>query len=80
MYKVIVPAGGNGMRLATGNGTNEFFLLYGPLFGILTTEEMKTMLNTILFDLDGTLAPFVQEEFIRVYFQALTCRLTPHGV
>ena len=37
------------------------------------------MLNTILFDLDGTLAPFVQEEFIRVYFQALTCRLTPMG-
>lgn len=37
------------------------------------------MLNTILFDLDGTLAPFVQEEFIRVYFQALMDRLTPMG-
>lgn len=37
------------------------------------------MLNTILFDLDGTLAPFMQDEFIRVYFQALTDRLTPMG-
>lgn len=37
------------------------------------------MLNTILFDLDGTLVPFVQDEFIRVYFKALTERLTPMG-
>ena len=28
------------------------------------------MYNTILFDLDGTLAPFLQDEFIRVYFEA----------
>lgn len=37
------------------------------------------MLSTILFDLDGTLAPFVQEEFIRSYFKALLARLTPMG-
>lgn len=37
------------------------------------------MLNTILFDLDGTLVPFVQDEFIRVYFKALTDRLEPMG-
>ena len=37
------------------------------------------MLTTILFDLDGTLAPFVQEDFIRCYFRALTTRLAPMG-
>ena len=37
------------------------------------------MLNTILFDLDGTLAPFNQDEFIRAYFGALTRRLAPMG-
>lgn len=37
------------------------------------------MYNTILFDLDGTLIPFLQDEFIRVYFQALVQRLTPMG-
>ena len=37
------------------------------------------MLNTILFDLDGTLAPFAQDEFIQVYFKALVQRLTPMG-
>lgn len=35
--------------------------------------------NTILFDLDGTLLPFRQDEFIRVYFQALIRRLSPMG-
>ena len=37
------------------------------------------MLDTILFDLDGTLAPFAQDEFIRVYFKALVSRVTPMG-
>lgn len=37
------------------------------------------MLNTILFDLDGTLAPFMQDEFIKAYFRALLRRLTPMG-
>ena len=37
------------------------------------------MLNTILFDLDGTLAPFVQDEFVRTYFKALVKRLVPMG-
>lgn len=37
------------------------------------------MLNTILFDLDGTLAPFVQDIFVRAYFQVLVRRLAPMG-
>ena len=37
------------------------------------------MLTTILFDLDGTLAPFMQDDFIRVYFRALLGRLVPLG-
>lgn len=37
------------------------------------------MLNTILFDLDGTLAPFVQDEFVKAYFGAMVARLTPMG-
>ena len=37
------------------------------------------MLKMILFDLDGTLLPFVQEEFIRAYFQVLLRRLAPMG-
>lgn len=37
------------------------------------------MLNTILFDLDGTLAPFMQDEFIHTYFKLLIRRLTPMG-
>lgn len=37
------------------------------------------MLNTILFDLDGTLIPFVQEEFVQAYFKTLIRRLAPMG-
>jgi len=37
------------------------------------------MLNTILFDLDGTLAPFDQNSFIQTYFKALVRRLVPMG-
>lgn len=37
------------------------------------------MLNTILFDLDGTLAPFMQDDFIRSYFAALAKLLVPMG-
>lgn len=37
------------------------------------------MFNTILFDLDGTLAPFLQDEFVHTYFKALVRRLTPMG-
>ena len=35
------------------------------------------MVNTILFDLDGTLIPFVQEEFIRAYFKACLLYTSP---
>ena len=37
------------------------------------------MLNTILFDLDGTLIPFIQNEFIRAYFKHLVARIAPMG-
>lgn len=37
------------------------------------------MLDTILFDLDGTLVPFVQAEFVQVYFKALAERVAPMG-
>lgn len=37
------------------------------------------MLDTILFDLDGTLAPFTQDAFIRAYFEALVSRVAPMG-
>lgn len=36
-------------------------------------------MNTILFDLDGTLAPFQQDEFINAYFGLLVKKLTPMG-
>ena len=35
--------------------------------------------NTILFDLDGTLVPFRQDEFINTYLEALVRRLRPMG-
>ena len=34
------------------------------------------MLDTILFDLDGTLAPFMQDDFVRLYFKALVRRVS----
>ena len=37
------------------------------------------MLDTILFDLDGTLAAFMQDDFVRLYFKALVRRLAPMG-
>ena len=37
------------------------------------------MLKTILFDLDGTLIPFVQDDFIRAYFKHLVARIAPMG-
>ncbi len=37
------------------------------------------MLNTILMDLDGTLLPFEQDEFIKAYMSLLCKRLAPMG-
>lgn len=37
------------------------------------------MLTTILFDLDGTLAPFFQDDFIKSYFSTLVRHMTPLG-
>lgn len=37
------------------------------------------MRNTILFDLDGTLVPFMQDDFVKAYFGALVKRVAPMG-
>lgn len=37
------------------------------------------MIRTILFDLDGTLLPMDQEEFIKTYFYELTKRMAAYG-
>ena len=37
------------------------------------------MLNTILFDLDGTLLPMDQDKFMKAYFGGLARRLAPLG-
>lgn len=36
-------------------------------------------ITTVLFDLDGTLLPMEQENFIKVYFGALAKKLEPYG-
>lgn len=35
--------------------------------------------NTIMFDLDGTLLPMNQDEFIKAYFTGLAVKLAPYG-
>lgn len=37
------------------------------------------MKKTVMFDLDGTLLPFVQEDFIKLYFGGLCKKLAPLG-
>lgn len=37
------------------------------------------MINTILFDLDGTLLPMDQDEFTKTYFESLTAKLSKYG-
>lgn len=36
-------------------------------------------MNTVLFDLDGTLLPMEQEDFVKAYFGALGAYMTPYG-
>ena len=36
-------------------------------------------LTTVLFDLDGTLLPMDQDEFVKAYFGLLAAKLAPHG-
>ena len=35
--------------------------------------------RAILFDLDGTVLPLVQDDFVREYFRRLTAFMAPHG-
>lgn len=37
------------------------------------------MLNTFMFDLDGTLLPMEQEQFLEAYFQSLAIKLVTYG-
>lgn len=37
------------------------------------------MIKTVLFDLDGTLLPMDQDNFVKVYFKNLAVKLAPHG-
>ena len=37
------------------------------------------MIKTVFFDLDGTLLPMDQDEFIRAYFSGLVRKMAPHG-
>ncbi len=37
------------------------------------------MIDTILFDLDGTLLPLDQDEFVHVYFKALAGKFVKFG-
>ena len=37
------------------------------------------MIKTVLFDLDGTLLPMDQDEFVKAYFGLLAQKLAPHG-
>lgn len=37
------------------------------------------MIRNVMFDLDGTLLPFVQDEFVNLYFKGLCKKLAPLG-
>lgn len=37
------------------------------------------MISAVMFDLDGTLLPFVQDEFVKLYFKGLCKKLAPLG-
>ncbi len=37
------------------------------------------MITTVLFDLDGTLLPFEQDDFVKIYFSELCRKLAPMG-
>ena len=41
--------------------------------------EVKTVITTVLFDLDGTLLPMDQDVFVKYYFGLLAQKLAPYG-
>jgi len=45
----------------------------------LHVEWEESMINTILFDLDGTLLPMDQDEFVQTYFKELIRTMAKHG-
>lgn len=42
-------------------------------------KETRRVKMTVMFDLDGTLLPFVQDEFVKLYFGGLCKKLAPLG-
>ncbi|MGN0650220.1 MAG: HAD family hydrolase [Oscillospiraceae bacterium] len=41
--------------------------------------KMPPTITTVMFDLDGTLLPFEQDDFVRIYFSQLCKKLAPLG-
>ncbi len=37
------------------------------------------MIKNVMFDLDGTLLPMDQDQFVKAYFKNLACKLAPYG-
>jgi FMN phosphatase YigB (HAD superfamily) len=49
--------------------------------GITIEREDHSNMNTVIFDLDGTLLPMPnQEHFLNAYFKALSMKMIPHGL
>jgi FMN phosphatase YigB (HAD superfamily) len=46
---------------------------------MLYKKGITVLIDTILFDLDGTLIPMDQEEFIAAYFSEITKKFVPRG-
>lgn len=42
-------------------------------------KEQGPSVKMVMFDLDGTLLPMDQDQFVNSYFQNLTAKLAPHG-
>ncbi len=42
-------------------------------------EDENRLIDTVLFDLDGTLLPMDQDEFVRGYFGLLVKKMAPYG-
>ncbi len=56
------------------------FLAYVSRCCYTIQNGRKAMINTILFDLDGTLLPMDEKKFTALYFEALTTKFQPYGL
>jgi FMN phosphatase YigB (HAD superfamily) len=48
--------------------------------GIVKQNKGVFMIDTLLFDYDGTLLQVNQDEFMQIYFTALTAKVVEHGI